>query len=511
LGAKSVNPDIVVDLVWTNDFNAPLIEKYSLRILKDRAADCVSSHTNDNTVDKLARDLGISSIGYASDVRYSVGESVLTSAMFDWFPAYSYFTRNIINGTWIPNESVYYGIENDAVFLAHVSRRVNESHWESILNMSKKLESQDEIFCGDNVISEFPSDSFDMNNCINETALFVMDKLISSVNVVASLSESDVIRELFVASNSAFGVITMIIVIILMLIALALLVDVLIFRKHRVYKRSATLFCYFILIGAIIGYVSIFFWLGRPTNANCMIRIWLGAIAYGLVYSNLLAKNWRLYRVTSSAIKKEQIVRISNLELVLKWVLPIVAIELIIVLVWQIVDPQVVIISSSSPLLAEDEVNVQCFGDHSYFVIIFLCFQALLLIPCIFLSYGTRHNTKEFKESQAIGLSIYNTLFCGILVIVLSLVLDTSVYISLGVPVYGIIVILTTIVWTLFIPKAYRVHVLKESFQSSATAEDGVATNNPQSPRKLTGLSTGSDQPMNDPPRKLTGLSAGTT
>lgn len=38
-------------------------------------------------------------VGCNSDMRTLVGDSVLTSALFDWFPVFNYFVSNLLDGT----------------------------------------------------------------------------------------------------------------------------------------------------------------------------------------------------------------------------------------------------------------------------------------------------------------------------------------------------------------------------------------------------------------------------
>jgi len=97
---------------------------------------------------------------------------------------------------------------------------------------------------------------------------------------------------------------------------------------------------------------------------------------------------------------------ISNSDLLLRGVLPIVLIELIILILWTALDPLLSIRDNESVLLAEDEVNIRCASNYSWGIGLFLSYKIVLLILGAVISYNTRDLVEYFKETQGIGFGV---------------------------------------------------------------------------------------------------------
>src|SRR5690606_9635900 len=91
--------------------------------LLDQGCDVIAQHQDTTEPQKAAADRGAVSIGYDSDMSVFVGDTVLTSPVWDWGIKYSDIVQRIMDGTY-STESYWGGLETGVVDLAPLSSRV---------------------------------------------------------------------------------------------------------------------------------------------------------------------------------------------------------------------------------------------------------------------------------------------------------------------------------------------------------------------------------------------------
>lgn len=84
LGAKSVNPDVTMKVMYTNAWNDPTLESQVAQALIGAGADVLGQHTDCSATQTTAEANGIWSIGYNSDMINAAPNAVLTSVRWDW-------------------------------------------------------------------------------------------------------------------------------------------------------------------------------------------------------------------------------------------------------------------------------------------------------------------------------------------------------------------------------------------------------------------------------------------
>lgn len=125
LGAQSVNPDAVVKVVWTNTWFGPPQEKEAAEALLAEGADVIAQHQDTTEPQKAAADAGAFSIGYDSDMRKFVGDTVLTSPIWNWGPKYVSIVEQVRAGTYNGDESYYGHMADGIVDIAPLSPLVD--------------------------------------------------------------------------------------------------------------------------------------------------------------------------------------------------------------------------------------------------------------------------------------------------------------------------------------------------------------------------------------------------
>ncbi|MFP4179473.1 MAG: BMP family ABC transporter substrate-binding protein [Spirochaetaceae bacterium] len=150
LGVRKVNPDATVKVVWTNTWYDPVKEREAAVALLDSGVDIVSQHQDTTEPPKAAEERGKYSIGYHSDMAQFVGdgESVLTSAVWNFGPYYTEMAEAAIDGTW-ESHSFWGGMETEVVKLADFSPLVPDDVRELVEEEKEKIMSGEwDVFWG---------------------------------------------------------------------------------------------------------------------------------------------------------------------------------------------------------------------------------------------------------------------------------------------------------------------------------------------------------------------------
>jgi len=148
LGVREVNPDAEVRVVWTNTWFGPPEEKEAAEALLDQGADIIAQHQDTTEPQKAAAERGGSSIGYNSDMRVFVGDSVLTGPVWNWGPAFLKFAEQARDGSWV-TEQYWGGMDDGIVGLAEMSPSVPEDVAAMVAEKQAMIVSgETDVFCG---------------------------------------------------------------------------------------------------------------------------------------------------------------------------------------------------------------------------------------------------------------------------------------------------------------------------------------------------------------------------
>lgn len=117
LGAQSVNPDITVQVTWTNTWYDPAKEKDAAIALLDGGADVISQHQDTAGPQQAAEERGVWAVGYNSDMSSFAPKANLTSAVWNWGPYYVEAVQSVMDGTY-QSASYWKGLEAGIVDLS---------------------------------------------------------------------------------------------------------------------------------------------------------------------------------------------------------------------------------------------------------------------------------------------------------------------------------------------------------------------------------------------------------
>ena len=107
LGAREVNPDVVVKPVWLNSWFDPPKETQAAEGLVDAGADVLAHELNSPATASVAEKRDSYVVGYGADASDTAPKAWLGSFTFTWGPYYVEQVKAIMDGSWEPE--VFYG------------------------------------------------------------------------------------------------------------------------------------------------------------------------------------------------------------------------------------------------------------------------------------------------------------------------------------------------------------------------------------------------------------------
>lgn len=123
LGAKSVNPDVKMDVIYTNSWHDPIAEAQVAKTLIDGGCKVISQHSDSTAPATTAESNGVFQVGYNADMIEAAPKASLISARSDWSIYLINAVENVINGTPIPTDWCQ-GLSEGAVFLSPLNKAI---------------------------------------------------------------------------------------------------------------------------------------------------------------------------------------------------------------------------------------------------------------------------------------------------------------------------------------------------------------------------------------------------
>jgi basic membrane protein A len=181
-GVREVNPSAEVRVVWTNTWFGPPEEKEAADALLAAGADIIAQHQDTTEPQKAAADAGALSIGYDSDMAQFVGDTVLTSPIWNWGVKYVEIAEQVMAGTYDGSESYWGGMSEGVVALAPLSDRVSTDTAALVDEKSAAIVSGDwDVFCGP-VVGANGSLVVAEGDCLDDGSMLGMDYWVEGVS-----------------------------------------------------------------------------------------------------------------------------------------------------------------------------------------------------------------------------------------------------------------------------------------------------------------------------------------
>ncbi|MCF8050361.1 MAG: BMP family ABC transporter substrate-binding protein [Desulfobacterales bacterium] len=148
LGARAVNPEATVRVVWTKTWYDPATEKEAAKSLLDVGADVIAQHQDSPSPQEAAQERGAYSVGYNSDMSAFAPKAHLTASIWNWGPFYVRTVEQVRSGTW-ESGSWWPGLKEGLVDLAPFGPMVPENLKTLVLERKSRIENgQAPVFSG---------------------------------------------------------------------------------------------------------------------------------------------------------------------------------------------------------------------------------------------------------------------------------------------------------------------------------------------------------------------------
>jgi len=149
LGARSVNPDAVVKVVWTQTWFDPAKERDAAEAALDVKADVITMHQDTPAPLQAAEQRGAFAIGYNSVMKEQVPGAWLTAPVWDWKAVYNKTAEEVHNGTWKTSQ-IWWGMKEGLVDIAPMSDLV-PADVQAVVNEKKAaiISGELKVFAGE--------------------------------------------------------------------------------------------------------------------------------------------------------------------------------------------------------------------------------------------------------------------------------------------------------------------------------------------------------------------------
>lgn len=148
LGVKSVNQNADVIVAWSGSWdNSEKETELANKLIENKNIDVITYHQNQPNVIEAAEKAGIYSIAYNEKPK-NISEKCLTSIEWDFKNLYAGIIQQYKKGSFLEQEYLWLGIENNAVKLSELSEEVSADIAETVEKAKNDIFEGKEIFSG---------------------------------------------------------------------------------------------------------------------------------------------------------------------------------------------------------------------------------------------------------------------------------------------------------------------------------------------------------------------------
>ncbi|MFM0000311.1 MULTISPECIES: BMP family ABC transporter substrate-binding protein [Paraburkholderia] len=120
MGARSVNPNARVKVVWINSWFDPGREKQAAETLIGQGADVLIQNTDSTATMQTAEQKKVHAFGWDSDMKKFGPNAQLGACVSNWGVYYTHLVDQVMAGTW-NNSPVWWGLKEKAIDLADIN------------------------------------------------------------------------------------------------------------------------------------------------------------------------------------------------------------------------------------------------------------------------------------------------------------------------------------------------------------------------------------------------------
>ncbi len=138
LGAKSVNPNVKMKIVWVNTWSDPGKETDAANALIDQGVDVITQHTDSAAPVITAEKRGVKAVGQASDMSEFGPNAHIYSVKDHWAPHYIKSIQAVMDGTW-KSEDFWGGLKDDSLQIVSINPNLPQNIQDAIKTTKAKI------------------------------------------------------------------------------------------------------------------------------------------------------------------------------------------------------------------------------------------------------------------------------------------------------------------------------------------------------------------------------------
>ncbi|KAJ3177909.1 hypothetical protein HDU87_004191 [Geranomyces variabilis] len=197
-------------------------------------------------------------------------------------------------------------------------------------------------------------------------------------------------------------------------------------RNSTVLRPVSPVFLALACCGMMLSLSSVYVdAIAETTSASCNGFVAMLAVGFGTVVGSILLKLFRLWRIFDNPVAGRQVFSSSKL-LVGSGL--IICVEILIIAIWWGAFP---LRATEISDLSARRRYFKCQSDNSHgqtgLTAVLFIYNAALIVLCCYFAFATRNIYSAFNEAKAIGIAIYNILFCIIITGIVSFMGSTTV------------------------------------------------------------------------------------
>jgi gamma-aminobutyric acid type B receptor len=211
------------------------------------------------------------------------------------------------------------------------------------------------------------------------------------------------------------------------------------------------------LLGGVLMCGAAVVYAGEPTHFLCAARPLVTSLAFTLIFSALVVKSLRVYRVFMSGAMKRVVLSTTTMFKILGL---FVLVDLLILLAWFVIDfPRPYLQPTKIGALSGATIDrLVCASSSFIFSALLIFWKALVLFMGLYLSFLIRNVSSDFQESIWIFASSLVVLFGSIILLPMAYLVELPADVFYAFLAFMLLACTTLVMSMMLVPKIRRLH-----------------------------------------------------